>query len=69
MKNRRIHSWLISISLFASAIFLSQCEKPGMAGSLSPANKNAGNLTTAALTPPITSFVHPGVLNTQASLV
>ncbi|HWK08169.1 MAG TPA: alginate lyase family protein [Puia sp.] len=67
MKNTKTHSWLIAISLFASTTFLSQCQKPGMTDSLT-ANKNTSSLTTAAVTPQITSFVHPGVLNTQASL-
>ena len=64
----RIHSWLISISLFASLTFLSQCQKPGITDSLSSINKTTSTLTKAAITPEITSFVHPGVLNTQASL-
>ena len=57
----RIHSWLISISLFASLTFLSQCQKPGLTES--PSTNNASTQARA-----VTSFIHPGVLNTQASL-
>ncbi|HTI10996.1 MAG TPA: alginate lyase family protein [Puia sp.] len=68
MKNYSIHSWLVSIGLFTLMTCFSQCEKPGLTPSSTPADKNAGNLTTVAITPQITTFVHPGVLNTQASL-
>ena len=65
---RDLISCLLFMGLLLLSTFLYRCRKPGLAG--------AGTLTTAPLNvqaknaaaPLITSFVHPGVLNTQASL-
>jgi hypothetical protein len=65
MKNKKISSMLIAIGLVAGSTLLYQCKK-----SSSPENAASDNaaksekLSTSA----VTTFVHPGVLNTQASL-
>jgi hypothetical protein len=66
---RNLTSCLFFIGLLALSTFLYRCKKPGLtpAGSLSPASLNA-QVKAAAAAPQITSFVHPAVLNTQASL-
>jgi hypothetical protein len=60
---KTVNSLLLCMTMFAMATLLLMCKKQdeNVAQSL-PVNK----LVAAA--PPIVTFVHPGVLNTQASL-
>src|SRR5882757_1168187 len=66
---RSLTSCLVFIGLLVLSTFLYRCKKPELTGAGNPAiaglNPQAKN---AAAAPQITSFVHPGVLNTQASL-
>lgn len=69
MKKMNIGSGWIGITLVVSTILLSQCQKAVTANTNSlSAKTKPDNPTAAAIIPQITTFVHPGVLNTQASL-
>jgi len=61
MRKSNLRPWLMGIGLAAISISLFQCQK-GTAPSPSPSSP------TVARAASITSFVHPGILNTQASL-
>jgi len=56
------------IGLFALTTCLYQCEKAGINSAASSSAGKTASQSLAAVTPQITTFVHPGVLNTQASL-
>ncbi|MBN9382143.1 MAG: alginate lyase family protein [Chitinophagaceae bacterium] len=60
MKKKNVNSWLTGVGLVVLSTCLFQCEK----GVKAPAPGSTSSATPRA----ITSFVHPGVLNTQASL-
>lgn len=65
MKNKKISSMLIAIGMVAGSTFLYQCKKSSNPENAASDNAaNSGKLSTSA----VTTFVHPGVLNTQASL-
>jgi hypothetical protein len=65
MKSNRISSMLIACALLAGSTLLYQCKKVSV-------SENAGTDPNGKLdkktTEAVTTFVHPGVLNTQASL-
>lgn len=65
MKNNKIKSWLICFGLIAVTTFLYRCKK---AAANSSVNDSSKAVSDAVASPQITTFVHPGVLNTQASL-
>ncbi|MDN5288844.1 MAG: hypothetical protein JWR38_5118 [Mucilaginibacter sp.] len=65
MKKNRISSMLIAIGLIAGSTLLYQCKK---ASSLENANPDLAGKSEKQATSAVTTFVHPGVLNTQASL-
>ena len=66
---RSLTSCLFFIGLLVLSTFLYRCKKPELTAAGNPVtaglNPQAKN---AAAAPQITSFIHPGVLNTQASL-
>lgn len=64
MKNT-VNSLLLCMTMFALATLLLMCKKQD-ANSMKPVAGNS--LIAAAAAPQIVTFVHPGVLNTQASL-
>jgi hypothetical protein len=65
---RNLTSCLLFIGLLLMSTFLYRCRKPELTGTGQlPTSLNA-QTKNAAAAPQITSFVHPGVLNTQASL-
>ena len=64
MTKSNLRHWLMGIGLATLSISLFQCEK-GVNGKTSAGNPSSSTMARAAT---ITSFVHPGVLNTQASL-
>jgi hypothetical protein len=55
-------------TLFALAAFLPACEKPAATDLTTKTAAGANTQTVTAAAAQLTSFVHPGVLNTQASL-
>lgn len=63
MKSNRISSMLIACALLAGSTLLYQCKKAS-----TPENPVADANTNKQKTEAVTTFVHPGVLNTQASL-
>ncbi len=64
---KQLASRLLCIALLASTVFFYRCEKPAIS-SLTTAAPTSTKTTAAAAAPQITSFVHPGILNTTASL-
>ncbi|RBL91153.1 alginate lyase family protein [Chitinophaga flava] len=67
MKKNTIFYCLAVSVLFATALLLS-CGKQQLKDSLNTSTKTGATTKTNVSTAQITSFIHPGVLNTQASL-
>lgn len=65
MKSKQIAYWVTCVGLMASAALFYRCTKNSAPGA---ANVLSGNDKPALATQNITTFVHPGVLNTAASL-
>lgn len=59
---KKIYYWLAFACLFALSTFLYQCKKSGIA------NKPSDAVKQTTVPRAVTTFVHPGVLNTQANL-
>ncbi|MEO3406169.1 alginate lyase family protein [Mucilaginibacter sp. CAU 1740] len=63
MKRNNLSYWLCCILLAGAAIIFTQCKKSSVAGSAAAANQEKSTQPRS-----VTSFVHPGVMNTAANL-
>lgn len=68
MKTKTISSWLSCIGLLAISTSFFQCQKAGVREKEPTAISKTADQALTGAAAQITSFVHPGVLNTQASL-